>query len=238
MKSMARHLLPFALPLALMPVLALSTLTLSVTRSLAGECTYGDDHYLSAIEQVSRDQSVENVGAASEAFYCLRCRAEDASKWAGPIASIQFASCRKSPIRDRLASACLPLLSDTTTLPNFRVVPRFACALLLGSYGIPKVGESDIFRIITKEIPTRRPLATDDFMSLAVLRDPRTLRFLTNEYEVDSKFPSPRRERRIEDIINCLYHIPGDSALALVRTIKGKETDPQIQERCLRVLGR
>jgi hypothetical protein len=205
---------------------------------LSGECTSPDSEYLTALEQLGSGTRSMPLGEVYEAFSCLRCDTNDWGRWAGPMAAARFEGCRRASFRDRLAAACAPLLGDTTSLSADRFIPRYEAAKLLASYGIARVGQNDVFLIITKEIWPRRHLSTTDYMALAVLRDPRTLDFLSSDYNSTLGNTSAQRPSQICDIVNCLYHIPADSALVLARDIDARESDPRIRERCGHVIGR
>lgn len=206
--------------------------------AFAGDCSLAESVYVNALRDLARNPSPEITPVAVEAMHCLRCGVQENAPWGNIAAATEFERCKKAAIRDSLMAACLPLMADTTTLPGFHVIPRYSLAFLLATYGVSKVGTYDIYRIITQEIPRRRPLATGDFMALAALRDPRTLRFLAKEYEIVAKYPSPRRELRIQDVADCLYHMRGDSALVIAQMILDRETNPNIQNRCKQVLNR
>ncbi len=198
---------------------------------LGGECTEGEDHYLTDIE-------IHGSQAHDESFHCLQWTAADWSKWAGPIAGSMFEECRRSPIRERLTAACTPLLADTARVTLEWRIPRYRAAVLLASYGIPRVADQDIFGIITEEMRGRGSLGTADYMALAALRDPRTVQFLAGEFDSVASVRAPDRLEVIRDILNCLYHVPGDSAVALAKTISERERDPAIKERAERVIHR
>jgi hypothetical protein len=233
MKNFAQSVLLVAIA-----VLLVAVLVVHAGPAQAGDCTRTEKEYVAALRQLSKNPSPEIIPIAVDAMHCLRCGVPEGDPWGNLAAATTFDKCAKAAIRDSLAAACLPLMADTTALPGFHVIPRYSLAFLLATYGISKVGTNDIYRIITQEIPKRRPLATGDFMALATLRDPRTLRFLANEYAIDVKYPSPRRELRIRDVADCLYHMRGDSALVLAQMILDRETDPNIQNRCRQVLNR
>jgi hypothetical protein len=208
--------------------MALVSLAVSV---LGGECGEGEDHYLTDIE-------IHGSQAHDESFHCLQWRVDDWNKWAGPIAASMFEECRRSPIRERLTVACTPLLADTARVILEWQVPRYRAAVLLASYGISRVADQDIFGIITKEMRAHRLLDTTDYMALAALRDSRTVQFLAERYDSVATLRVTDREDEIRDILNCLYHVPGDSAVALAKTISERERDPAIKERAERVIHR
>jgi hypothetical protein len=202
------------------------------TVSVAGEgCLDSVPFYLSVLER----RAPEGMSAAMS---CLQCRTEHSWKWAGPIAAAQFEECRQAQIRQRLTAACTPLISDSTYQDYGNFVTRYRVAALLASYGIGRVDGEDIFRILAVEKHRRFEFEPIDYMALAILQDRRTLSFLASDYASLSKIDSRRRTDRVIAILNCLYHVPGDSALVLARTIGQQEGADLIGKRVSRVLAR
>jgi hypothetical protein len=187
-------------------------------------------------------ESWREVRLWMEALSCLgsRCYPEYGDRWAGPIAAERLNRCRLSPYRERIAAACIPVMEDTTCgaqyFSNFN--PRYNAALLLAFYGFKEVGGYDIFSIITSTLELPADLRKLDFYALASLQDPRTVPFLEMVYDSLGLTDSESRNFILARLINCLYHIPGDSAVAFAERIHREQADDFIRDRAQRVIHR
>jgi hypothetical protein len=219
--------------LAFVLVIAAST---PGSRSRAGECTESAEYYVADLEAMVRNGPPFHSG---EPFDCLtmRCEPEDWKLWAGPIAAHQFEKCRTHPLRDRIAAACVPLLADTARANQYFSI-RDEAAHLAASYGFTRIGDHDLFVLITEQIRTFSTEGLPRFPLLAIMRDPRTLRFLTAFYASLSATQSPERDRAVFDLLSCLYHVPGDSAVSLASQVLRNEKSPILEERARRVVDR
>ncbi|MBK8233703.1 MAG: hypothetical protein IPK72_24780 [Candidatus Eisenbacteria bacterium] len=207
-----------------------------VATARAGECAAGEKDYLGDLEQMVREGPPYRY---REAFWCLsrRCLPEDWRRWAGPLAARQFADCRTSLYRDRIAAACLPLLADSSESRD-EFSPRGAAAALAAGYGFSNLGSHDLFEIVTDAIRVGSHPPDSRFALLAIMQDPRTMAFLRAYHASLAGRSSPERDGPLRDILNCLYHVPGDSALVLAREIARSELTADLKERARRVLDR
>lgn len=202
----------------------------------AGECTESDEGYVAALERIA---SAGPPFQESEAFYCLSCVTEDYFRWAGPNAAARFRSCRESPLRERIARACVPFLDAAPGADSLGQAPRAAAAALLACYGFGQVGGHDIFATLSTEGTARDRLEPERLMALAALRDARTAAFLRKSYDaLPARMAKDERRRTISSIINCLYHLPGDDAIQLAIRIRQGEKDPELRARAERVIHR
>ncbi len=204
--------------------------------SRAGECTEDDEHYVAELEALVRDGPPFHSG---EPLDCLtmRCEPEDWRLWAGPVAAQRFEECRTHPLRDRIAAACIPLLADTARANRYFSI-RDEATYLAASYGFTRIGDYDLFDLIIEQIRTFSPEDPPRFPLLAIMRDPRTLRFLTSFYASLQATQSPERDTAVFDLLSCLYHVPGDSAVSLASRVLRNEQSPTLKERARRVVDR
>jgi len=202
----------------------------------AGECVQGSDHYVSELERIVREGLPYSY---DEAFNCLQgeCSPADYVRWAGPIAASRFETCRSHPLRDRIAAACLPLLADSTVGED-GFSARLAAAGVAAAYGFSRVGPHDIFAIGIGQILAAKHPPDPRFGSLAAMGDSRTLDFLKSFYASAADRPAEGRNYEISDVLNCLYHVHGDSAAAFAAEIERTVTDPELKERARRVRDR
>lgn len=205
----------------------------------AGECTRTEEEYLRILEQGAGSagpDAVSSAGEISEALNCLVYTRMDQGRWAGPRMAAHFASLHHSPLRERFAAACMPYLLGRGRVPEAdRPVIAFEAATALAMCGVAESGGCDIFGALVKgdpQNPTRVP-----FVALASLADPRTLRFLQARYDSLSVNP-PAADTRFwkTQIVNCLYHLPGDSVVSFARVIATSDPDTAVVVRARHVV--
>lgn len=202
----------------------------------AGECIESDEYYVTQLEDIARKGPPFSY---HEAYICLimRCRPEDWRRWAGPMAAELFQSCRTHPLRARIGTACQAFLADTTGR-HCRSAELDAGSAIAASFGYSKLADYDIFARVTDAI-VRAPDSPDPkFGLLAIMRDPRTPSFLTAVYDSLAVPSGQQRVDRVGDILNCLYHCPGDSSIALAQKIFDAESSTATKERARRVVNR
>jgi len=200
---------------------------------LAGECLEGEEQWVQCLE-TGKDK--DGPCDPQSALYCLSLNLPFATnRWAGPVAAGVLGGRRDSPYKERLARALLPRLDERSDLLRARPM-AFQAARVLARYGIGRLGEHDVFAILISAEPP--PL-----VDLAALGDPRTVDFLADRYaellaqRTSSKPSRDLREQAIS-LLNCLYHIPGDAAVELARSIMAQEPDAMLVERARLVVAR
>jgi hypothetical protein len=101
--------------------------------------------------------------------------------------------------------------------------------------GVAESNGRDIFKILSHGDP-RDPKRLPYF-ALASLADPRTLPFLKANYDsLTAAEPSHDTKYGKTQLVNCLYHLPGDSVVSLVRLIATTDPDSAVVERAGHVL--
>jgi hypothetical protein len=174
-----------------------------------------------------------NLLQLEEALKCLAWRPADYRRWAGPIAAEEVAKLRTSPFRDRIAAACGKILNSPPETADRRELTRLA-AYTLASYGVGEADGNDVFELLAWE--KRFP----PYFALAALGDSRTVPLLKATYDSLASI-APRTDRvrfTMLQVLNCLYHVGGDSARSLARVIASQEEDTVIVERATRVANR
>lgn len=204
----------------------------------AGECTEGDRYYLERLEYWAGRPYAGDPRARSEigeALGCLTHNRIDPRRWAGPSAAGYLRSLRQSPQRARVEAACVPYLTAPPPVEEYEGVLSLGAAEVLAFYGLPRAGGHDVFEILV-----RRSRATGrllPYMALASIGDPRVFSLLDATY--DSLAAAPRTDRvrwELIGLVNCLYHLPGDSAMALAAEIASADPDTAITARARHVL--
>jgi hypothetical protein len=205
--------------------------------AVSGECGGKSDlYFVEKLElfpgtlDVSKDRDLWRLQAI---FNCLRHCPDDPRRWAGPIATACLKTMREDPQRERIVAACIPYLGiSRDTGPRRRIAHSAAATIAL--YGTSEVEGHDIFLLLTAD---RRNI---DFFAVAALGDRRTLAFLQATYDsLRSADGGPVESRdRLEQLLNCLYHVPGDSAVSFARVIAAEEHDSLVVERARRVINR
>ena len=223
-----------------------SAIVVRPSESFAGECTETAETY---VAQLASLYSQKQVISGFDVFWCLACYPEDWNLWAGPIAAQRFDECRKSMFRDRIAAACAPFLDDSTYGERYQDArmaargmrppdTRMMAAVLLAFYGFDRLGDHDIFLILTSSFHVPGIAPRDKFIALAALRDPRTVPFLSTLYDSLQTAQPANYSEYVAGIVNCDYHIPGKAALELAERIYNRESDTQLRERVYRVIAR
>lgn len=201
--------------------------------AMAGECVYPES-YVECLEHYSPGQQwVQHE--QGYCFFCLKYNGDFFShRWAGPIAADYFKSRREDRYRDRIGMACVRIISDRAQCGSVTDEFGYAAAGVLAHYGIASANEYDVYSILIQ-----RPDKID-LIDLAALGDPRSVQWLSARYDSLRAIglEKPFNRTAIQDVLNCLYHIPGQEAVDLARTIEAKETDANLRSRAHRVLSR
>lgn len=214
-------------------ILLFMALGASADLTLAGECTESAEHYVSCLERWAETRPLDGAAAGeiSEAFSCLVHTRW--VHWAGPVAARYFRNLHASPLGPRIIAASaryleLPVSSTGKDL-------AYEAAYTLAMYGAKHVNGSDVL----EELTSRGKAANRSlpYFALASIGDPRVLSLLHATY--DSLAAAPRSQRVHSDkveLVCCLYHIPGDSALALARAIASADPDSFVRTRAEHVV--
>jgi len=213
-------------------------LTIPASRTQAGECTESDGSYLEHLEYWASRPWAGDPRARSEigeALGCLTYNRIDARRWAGPSAAGYLRSLRQSPQRARIEAACVPYLTAPRPVEPYQGDLACAAAEVLAMYGLPYAGGHDILEILVRRSRAAGYLLP--YMALASIGDPRVFPLLDATY--DSLAAAPRTDRtrwEMIGLVNCLYHLPGDSAVALAAEIAAADPDTAIIARAQHVL--
>lgn len=201
-----------------------------------GECTGAKVQLLERLEYWSGRPFAGDPRACREisgSLFCLAYKRIDPLHWAGPSAAGYFRSLRDSPLRQRVVSACTPFLIAPVCPPCRDFVLQAAEDLAM--YGVRQAGGHDVLVILVdrcRSSHTRLP-----YLALAAIGDPRVLGLLRAQY--DSLSAVPRSEIARYDLlqmVNCLYHLPGDSSLAFAAAIAETDPDTAVVSRVRHVL--
>jgi hypothetical protein len=197
----------------------------------AGECSDGAQDYLTCIERFAEGLT------DARPLHCLGCLRWDGhaarNRWAGPNAAARFRSCRKSSLRPRLATAGRRILDGHLETGGSRTLVR-ELLRTLAHYGIDRVGEHDVFQLLTANSETLF------YIDLASLGDPRTVPLLRTRYQAlrDRGLGSDADREELVAVLNCLYHVPTAAAVRLAAEIRDAESDPLVVERAQLVVDR
>lgn len=206
----------------------------------AGECTRTDEEYLRILERgvdtVSSD-ATPAPGEIAEALNCLVYARIDLARWAGPRTAAYFATLHKVPFHARFVAACTPyVLGRGRVAEADRPDIAFEAASALAMCGVAECAGRDVFGILTQGDPRNR--ARVPYLALASLADRRTLSFLTARYDSLSTAP-PTRDSGFwkTQIVNCLYHLPGDSVITFAEAIAASDPDTAVVSRARHVVA-
>lgn len=204
--------------------------------TLAGECTEGTEEYVSRLERWAEIRPLDRIASSqvNEACGCL------ASKryvfWAGPIAARHFRNLHESPFRPRIAAAAARYLDLPGPSGPYDPDLALDAANTLALYGVRQADGYDVLEVLLRRCSAaKRPLP---YFALASIGDRRVLSLLRAAY--DSLLAMPRSDRVHEDkveLVSCLYHLPGDSALALVQAIAAGDADSVVCARAKHVIS-
>jgi hypothetical protein len=203
----------------------------------AGECTEGETRLLARLEYWSDRPFGDDPRACGEikqALYCLVNNSIDLLRWAGPNAAGYLRSLRESPLKPQVISACAPYL----TAPPCALYGELAlqAATDLAMYGVQSVSGHDVLGILVARCRASR--AQLPYLALAGIEDSRVPALLRATYDslsVTSRAEATRYERF--QLVNCLYHVAGDSALALVSAIAATDPDTAVAARAQHVVA-
>lgn len=213
-------------------------LVLGAGNTRAGECTGSDEGYLLMIEQGAGTVSSDMIPTRGEIVHAMNCLIYyriDVRRWAGPRTATYFAELHRSPVRDRLVAACTRYLVGSSLLGEGSFDLAFEAATTLAMCGVAESGGQDVFEILTRG--DSRDLKPSLFFALASLADPRTLPFLRANYDSLSAAGQSRSTSSLKtQIVNCLYHLPGDPVESFVQMIATTDPDSAIVERAKHVL--
>lgn len=204
----------------------------------AGECTNPDEDYLRLLERgagIVVSIPLPSPREVSAALSCLAYSRIDIGRWAGPRTASFFTSLHHSPFRERFVAACTPYLLGRTEATREDPEIAFEAATALAMYGVDEAGGQDIFRILTQGDPrdrTRLP-----YFAMASLADPRTLPFLRARYDSLASAPPARNTQFWKtQLVNCLYHLPGDSVVTFAEEIAAADPDTAVVARARHVV--
>ena len=218
-------------------------------KAVAGECYEGIEVYIERLEiGANKDYRLVTKYDAElwretlswrEAFQCLAygCIPKNGTRWAGPIAAERYKECKSSPYCDRIAAACLSYMEDTTSYFGY-FEPRFHSARLLAYYGFNKLEGYDLFSILTSSWRSSSNVRRIDFFALAAMQDSRAALFLEEIYDTLITSTPVYYKEYLVRILNCLYHVPGDTAIELAKRIYENEADELLKERAYKVIVR
>jgi hypothetical protein len=221
----------------LVALLLLSVLGVACPDCRAGECIWSNERNLEILTQwagiplrVNGSDWIEVSGALN----CLRNNRLNYWKWAGPVAGQYFRNLHKSPLRGQVIQACAPYLTaaPSANASNNADFSR-AAAETLAMYGVKRVGDHDVFAIMVH----RSTNCYLPYYAIASLGDPRSLSLLKARYDSlrSGSLSIGARGEKIQ-IVNCLYHLPGDSVLSFVSAIASAELDSAVVARARHVL--
>lgn len=205
--------------------------------AIAGECTGSD--YVGTLERWADDprgRDGPTLGEVEEAFQCLTAEPDDGGRWAGPIAAQYFLSWRQSPNSRRIIAMAVKYLDVLPTdTPDAMDLASHA-AYLLALCGVSRVDDRDIVAMLTNGAVAKNGWLP--YYALAGVGDPRVFGIMRDRYRYLTGSPSsalPARER--VQLVNCLYHLPGDSVLAFVDSIAVYDPDSLVIARARHVLA-
>ncbi|MCA9726859.1 MAG: hypothetical protein KC729_04190 [Candidatus Eisenbacteria bacterium] len=202
----------------------------------SGECTEGESRLLSRLEYWNGRSFAGDPRACGEISGALRCLVYnriDLLHWAGPNTAGYFQSLRDSPLRPRVVSACTPLLTAPECSPYGDL--GLQAAEDLAMFGVKQANGHDILGILvdrSRSSQTRLP-----YLALAAIGDSRVLAVLRTTY--DSLSVGARDEAasyEILQLVNCLYHLPGDSSVAFAAAITDADPDTAVVARARHVV--
>jgi hypothetical protein len=205
--------------------------------ALSGECTSGEKWLLARLEYWSGRPYGDDpraCGEIQEALQCLVYNRIDQRRWAGPNAAGYLKSLRESPLRPQVISACAPYL----TAPPCALYGELAlpAASDLAMYGVQSVSGQDVLGILLARCHASRSQLP--YLALAGIGDSRVPGLLRTTYDslsVVSRAKATRYERL--QLVNCLYHVPGDSSLALASAIAATDPDTEVVARARHVVA-
>jgi len=220
--------------------LSLALLLLGSTTVHAGECTYSDDEYLRTLELGARDTPTDSLPTSTQVSYALSCLTYNSInvwRWAGPGTAHYFASLHGSPLLPRIVAACKPYLLGRTRCEDEEGKDNlaFQAACTLAMFGVSEAAGQDIFEILANGNPADRMQLP--YFALASLGDPRTLPLLrASSDSLCVAAQSHDNQYHKTQLVNCLYHLRGDSILSFVRVIAASDPDSAVVERAKHVL--
>ena len=199
-----------------------------------GECPSGWEYYLECLEGNNPVSELEDkCPEPYRCFWCVGQLQQELDRWASEREARRFREFREIGYHDRLVAVAWKYLDD----PNTSDDTRWAAAEALAFQGVGRVGSHDVYLILAGDPPHRVPLPW--WYDFAALGDPRTVELARSEYarlkQIDPATDNLARPT-LMNIIDCLYHIPGEGALDLLRELALAETDAGLRDELQRVV--
>jgi hypothetical protein len=199
----------------------------------SGECPNGPEYYLECLEGKNPVSELDNCSDPFHCFWCVGHLYQGLERWASDREAKRMREFREVAYHDRLVAVAQKYLDD----PGASDPTRQAAAEALAFQGIGRVGGHDVFSILVGE--PRHEVPFRDWYVLAALGDPRTVELARKEYARLKKI-DPATDRLAQpallNIVDCLYHIPGNAAPHLLRELAATETNAELRDELKRVV--
>jgi len=152
--------------------------------------------------------------------------------WAGPSAAARFAELRADTLRPRITRAVSKLLTSSWADSLSRRTSLYRVA---ASRGIATLDTVDVF---TGLVAPGIPFEFGTYESIAVLADCRAVGILAARYRTLRDGAPISYAGESFDVLNSLYHIPCNKAVAAARSLLSGEHDPVMRERLRKIVER
>lgn len=207
-------------------LLCLVVLITCVNSVHSGECKWGAEFYLTCLE--GHNQNSSDCPDPYKSFSCVGIIRKELDRWASDREAKRILEFRNISYHDRLVGLAVAYLDDSTSSSDTKAV----AVEVLAFQGIKTIQDYDVFEMLVKQSQWNMNFIT--WYVLAALGDARTVDFARQEYKrirnqgaVRGVPPRPL----LMELIDCLYHIPGDEAVELAHELAAGETDKALRDR-------